>query len=124
MPDTQVPTETKPAIEALLKLAHYVELRDHVSGRIEMRVSFANVPKVLAILQDLDIDRGLKLIPGLKDYEVSAWSRSAVIRYDPRVFPMDLWNDFCTIGNDPAKEEALRERLLSLFGNHGGGKGD
>lgn len=117
MPYARVSKEAEQAIEALLKLARFVELQDHIRGRIVTRVSFSDIPRVLALLQDVDVNRGLQLIPGLKDYEVSAWSRSATIRYDPTVLPMDLWNDFCTIRNDPSLERTVRKHLYALFEN-------
>lgn len=118
MSSTQIPSEAEQAIEILLKLAHYVERRNHTPGRIETRVSLSNIPHVLALLKDLDIDRGFQVIPGLQDYEVSAWSRSATIKYDPKVLSAELWNDFCKIGRDPALEDSVRRRLYALFENH------
>jgi hypothetical protein len=124
VPYARVSREAEVAIETLLKLAQYVELRDHIPGRIVTRVSFSHIPQVVGLLQGLDVNRGLQLIPGLKDYEVSAWSRSAAITYDPTVLPMDLWNDFRTIRNDPSLEGAVRKRLYALFENHSGSGGE
>lgn len=118
MADAHESRKAVHAIETLLKLAHYVELRDHVRGRIETRVSFSDIPKVLALLQELDADGGLQLIPGLMDYEVSAWSRSATINYDPSILPGDLWDDFCAVSKNPSLEETVRERLYAVFENH------
>jgi hypothetical protein len=115
MPYSRVPREAEQAIETLLKLAHYVELIDHTRGRIATRVSLSNIPKVLGLLQGLDVNRGLESMSGLMDYEVSVWSRSATIKYDSNVLPMDLLNDFCAIRNDPSLEESVRRRLYSLF---------
>ncbi len=33
----------------------------------------------------------MRLIPGLKGYKLSVWSRSATINYDPSVLPVDFW---------------------------------
>jgi hypothetical protein len=103
------------AIGVLLKLAHLVEVTGHASGKIETRVSFADLPTVLALLRGVDVDRGLRLIPGLKGYEVSVWSRSATIAYDPTVLPVDFWNHFGTIRKDPSVEGVVRERLHALL---------
>lgn len=107
--------KAKEAVEILLQLAHCVELRDHTRGRIRTRVSLSNVPKAMSLLQRLDVSGGLQLIPGLKEYEVSAWSQSATILYDPGALPFDLWTDFCAIRKDPSLEESVRKRLYALF---------
>ena len=116
--DARVPREAEHAIELLLKLAHHVELRDHSSGRMEIGISFSSIPKVLALLQGIDVGKGVQAMPGLENYEVSAWSRSAVINYSPSVLPMDLWNDFCAIRHDPSREEAVRQRLYDVYETH------
>lgn len=120
MSHAPVSKEAEQAIEILLKLAHYVELQDHTPGRIETGVSFSDLPKILGILQGLDVNRGLQLLPGIKDYEVSVWSLSAIITYDPNVLPMDLWDDFCSIKKDPSLEGTMRKRLYALLENHSG----
>ena len=60
-----------------------------------------------------------RLIPGLKGYEVHAWSLSATILYDPNVLPFELWDDFCSICKNPDAESSFRRRVLSLFENNG-----
>lgn len=120
MSHAPVSKEAEQAIEVLLNVAHLVELRDHIPGRIETGVSFSDLPKLLGILLGLDVDRGVQLIPGIKAYEVSAWSLSATITYDPNVLPMDLWDDFCSIKKDPSLEDSLRKRLYALLENHSG----
>ena len=123
MSSVNTPEESKQAIEILLKLAHLVEMTDHVSGKIEAKVPFSSLGKVMAVLQGSDVERGLRLIPGLKGYEVSTWSLSATITYDPAVIPTDLWDHFCAIRKNPSEEGAVRERLYALLSN-GGDKRD
>lgn len=120
MANAGVSREAANAIEILLKLAHHVEMGNHIRGKIETWVTFAHLGTVVGILQGLDIDSGLRLIPGLKGYEVNVWSRSASIRYDPGVFPMDLWNDFCSIREDPSREGTVRQRLCALVRDRSG----
>lgn len=111
----------KHAIEILLKLAHLVDVTDHVDGRIVARTSLTSLGKVMAILQGHDVERSLRLIPGLPGYEVSAWSRSATINYDATVIPKDFWDHFRAIGNDPSAEGVVRERLHLLLADGGDG---
>ncbi|MGO9569293.1 MAG: hypothetical protein ACLP5H_17290 [Desulfomonilaceae bacterium] len=72
-------TEAEQMIDFLLKLAHYVEPLEHVSGRIRMRVPVTHLTSVMALLGGMDVDNGVKSIPGLEGYEVNPWRRSATI---------------------------------------------
>lgn len=119
MSAVNAPEEAKQAVETLLKLAHLVEMTDHVKGKVEAKVPFSALGKVMSILQGSDVERSLKLIPGLKGYDVSTWSLSATIKYDPNVIPTDLWDHFCAIKKNPSEEGAVRERLYALLSNGG-----
>jgi hypothetical protein len=113
------PGNTLRAIDILLKLAHLVEVTGHEDGKIEAKAALTSLGKVMAILQGSDVEQSLRLIPGLIGYEVSAWSRSAIIKYDPRVIPMDLWDQFRAIRKDPAVEGIVRQRLQNLLAEGG-----
>ncbi len=110
--------EAEQTIDVLLKLAHYVEPLEHVSGRIKMRVPLTNLSNVMTLIGGIDLERGVKAIPGLKGYNVNFWLRSATISYDPNVLSFDLWNDFCTIRENPSAERLIRDRLFSVFQTH------
>ena len=94
MPSVEVSTEVGDAVEVLIKLAYFVEPAGHANGKIKARVSLADLPKVLSLVRGVDVDRGLRLIPGLKSYELSVWFRSATIEYDPEVLPSEFWHHF------------------------------
>ncbi|MBI5250135.1 MAG: hypothetical protein HY912_11635 [Desulfomonile tiedjei] len=117
MPSTELSKEAISVVEHLVELAHCVEPVDHVDGRIKMRVPLSSLPKLLTIIGGIDLDQGARSIPGLKGYEVSAWSMSATIRYDPNVMPLALWKDFCAIKKDPHAETSFRQRFLALLDN-------
>ena len=106
----------RETVEILVKAAHCVEPLDHVKGRIRMGVSLFNLTKLLALVGDLDEHAGL--IPGLKGYEINAWSLSATILYDPKALPFELWDDFCSMCKNPDAELSFRRRVLSLFENN------
>jgi hypothetical protein len=110
--------EAEQTIDFLVRLAHCVEPLEHVSGQIKMRVPLAHITSVMALLSGVDVESGVRSIPGLKGYEVSPWFRTATIRYDPNVLSFDLWNDFCAIRQDPSVEKSIRGRLLSVFETH------
>lgn len=105
-------------LEVLVKVAHCVEPLDHGIGRIRMGVSLFKLPKLLALVGDINADEGASLIPGLKSYEVNAWSLSATILYDPNVLPFELWDDFCSISKNPDAESSFSDRVMKLFENN------
>ncbi len=113
--------EAEETIDSLVKLARYLEPLEHVSGRIKMSVPLTHLTSVMALLGGIDVERGVKSIPGLKEYNVNLWSRSATINYDPNVLSFDLWNDFCTIKQEPSSERLLRDKLRSVFAIHSAG---
>ncbi len=117
MESVNVPKDAQDVIERLLKLAHLIEISDHGAGKIVTATSFSNLPKVMSILQDIDIDKGLKLIPGLKGYTVSVWSRTATISYDPAILLPRFWEQFFQIRKNPSMEEKVRENFRALFEN-------
>jgi len=114
----ETPKDAMEVVELLVKVARCVEPMDHVAGRITVGVSLFNLPKLLTLVGDMDIDDGARSLPGLKGYEVNAWSLSATILYDPHVLPVELWDDFCSIRNDPIAESSFRKRVLSLWENN------
>jgi hypothetical protein len=118
MSSPKMTREAEQTIDVLLKLAHYVEPVEHVSGRIKMRVPLTNLTTIMALLGQIDLETGVKSIPGLKEYDVNLWLRSATIKYDPKVLSFDLWNDFCTIRENPSAERLMRDKLLSVFQAH------
>jgi hypothetical protein len=105
----------RETVGLLVKVAHCVEPLDHVKGRIRMGVSLFKLPKLLALVGDINLDEDARLLPGLKGYEINAWSLSATILYDPKALPFELWDDFCSIGKNPDAESSFRRRVLSLF---------
>lgn len=110
--------EAEHTIDVLLKLARYVEPLEHVSGRIRMRVPLSNLTSVMTLLDGIDLEREVKSIPGLKEYNINLWLRSATISYDPNVLSFELWNDFCAIKENPSAERLIRDKLVSAFQSH------
>lgn len=107
--------EAEQTIDVLLKLARYVEPLEHVSGRIRMRVPLSNLTSVMTLLDGIDLEREVKSIPGLKEYNINLWLRSATISYDPNVLSFELWNDFCAIKENPSAGKLIRDKLVSVF---------
>jgi hypothetical protein len=114
----EISKHARETLELLVKVAHCEQALDHVRGRIRMGVSLYNLPKLLALVRDIDLDQGTRLIPGLKSYEINAWSLTATILYDPKVLPFELWNDFGSIGKNPDAESSFRDGVMKLFENN------
>jgi hypothetical protein len=115
MKSPNITKEAEQTIDLLVKLAHYVEPLEHVSGRIRMRVPLANLARVVTLFSGIDLEKGMASIPGLKGYDVNPWLRCATIRYDPNVLSADLWDGFCAMKEDPSTESLVRRRLFSVF---------
>ena len=115
---SEIPNDLRGTIDLLVKVAQCVEPLDHVAGRITLGVSLFTLPTLLTLIGGVDVDQGARSLPGLKGYEVSVWSMSATISYDPRMLPVDLWNDFCSIRDNPDAERSFRERVTSLIENN------
>lgn len=110
--------KSSQAIELLTNIARFVEPVNHKSGRIEVSVSFSNLPKLMSAINGVDIKSTLSLIPGLKKYSFSSWSLSATINYDVQILPFELWNDFCRIKTNPEVEQIFREKLYSIMADN------
>jgi hypothetical protein len=113
MDSPNITAEAEHKIDCLVRLAHCVEPLEHVSGRIKLRVPLSDLASAMPLLGELE--RGVGSIPGIKNHEVSVLFRSATIRYDPGVLPLDLWEDFCSIRRNPSAEKSVRDRLRSVF---------
>lgn len=118
MPSLESLRRSEETIELALRIARCVEPGTHVPGRIQMRVSLWNLPQLTALIGDLDVKEATSFVPGLKGYEITAWSLSATIHYDPEVLPFDFWNNLCRVRNDPQAERLVRHKLLSVFESH------
>jgi hypothetical protein len=109
------------AVETLIKLARLVDVANAVKGKVEARASFTSLASVMALLRAPALEENLRRIPGVLGYELSAWSRCATINYDPKVIPMDFWDDFRAIREKPEFEDVVRRRLHALVLSGGGG---
>ncbi|HMK37509.1 MAG TPA: hypothetical protein VK463_20725 [Desulfomonilaceae bacterium] len=118
MSSFNIANQAEQTIDVLVKLAHCVEPVEHVSGRIEMRVPLMKLASVMALLDGIDLERGVESIPGLKEYSIDLWMRSATIDYDPNVLSFELWNDLCAIKENPSAERIIRDKLLSVLRAH------
>lgn len=107
-------------IDVLVKVARFVKPVRHVTGKIEMTASLINISKLASITSGIDIKTEVSRIPGLKRYNVSPWSMSATIYYDPEILPPDIWNDFISIEKDPGAEDGFRQKLLLVLEKHNG----
>ena len=59
--------KAEQVIDFLLRLAHHVEPIEHVSGRIKMRVPFAQLPSVIALFGGVDVENGARSIQASRD---------------------------------------------------------
>ncbi len=59
----EISKHARETLELLVKVADCVQPLDHVMGRIRMGVSLYNLPKLLALVGDIDLDQVRALSP-------------------------------------------------------------
>ena len=69
----------------------------------------------MADVSDIELDKGRRIIPGLKNYEINAWSLSATICKTLRCCLRELWDDFCSMSKNPDAGSSFRSRAMKLF---------
>lgn len=96
--------------EDLLKLAKYVSIIHHSSGRIRLRVS----PSIKKEAESFD-EGLLKSFPdeidGIKSIKVNKLIGSITISYDEDIFPSSMWEDL--VAGKANKD--LLEKIQSLI---------
>ena len=111
--------DAEQAIELLRKAAHLVERRNHTTGRITLGVRLVDLPRLLTLVDGMNIEKETGRVPGMKGFRVHPWSLSATIEYEPSILPYDLWEDFCRVKEDPSEEDPLVNRLKEIFASEG-----
>ena len=109
-------------IDALLDHLMYLQVAHHVPGRIRIKASWSAAPK-LAGVHEADLARIIAGVPGILDYRINRKALSLVIRYDPNTLAPALWEEIALLGCDPSRREEIRERLLGVARQKGGGVG-
>jgi hypothetical protein len=102
-------------IRKIITVAKYAKISEHTPGKIVMKFSFSNLPKVTAYLGDSEFSHFVYTMPGIKRFNVNSWTRSLEITYDPEILPFSLWEDLGNIGTDPAREELVMNRIKSVL---------
>lgn len=113
-PDTDK-AQAAEGVGLLLAIAPFVQKSAHEPGKIKLSMSLLDLPKLMNLLKGVDLDAKLSQIPGLKKYEVSSWTRTATVTYDPAILPVDLWEDFCRIRDNPEVAPEVEKRLMETF---------
>jgi hypothetical protein len=111
--------DAEQAVELLKNAARIVERRNHTEGRITLGVRLIDLPRLITLVDGLNVEKEAARIPGMKGFRLHPWSLSATIEYEPSILPYDLWEDFCRVRQDPSVEAPLLLRLREIFGAHG-----
>ena len=107
-------------MEVLIKLAYFVEPAGHANGKIKGRVFAGRFTEGIVARAGVGVDRGLRLIPGLKSYDLA--SRSiATVEYDPEICPPNSGTIFLRSGRT-LQRNGGPEHLSGVCDNPGTGK--
>jgi hypothetical protein len=103
-------------VDDVLGLAQHAEIAHHIPGRIRLKIRLSGVE----LVQKIDGESLLRSIPGVLNVKINSLARSAVIEYDPKLIPSNLWEDFGKVRNEPNAQVRIRNFLQT----HGDGSGD
>ena len=98
-------------IEGLLAIAPKVEIAHHIPGRIRLKIMLSG----LGAIKGVDLNGIVGAIPGIFNYRINAFARSAVIKYDQEQLPYDLWESIVEAGNGSEITAEVEDRLRILF---------
>jgi hypothetical protein len=112
--EEKVPQCDSTMVDNILNLAQHAEIAHHIPGRIRLKVRLSGVELFLRI----DGQSLLRNIPGVLNATINPLARSAVIEYDPKLLPSDLWEDFVKV-NEPRARTRIRN-FLEADGNGSG----
>ncbi|MEW6533861.1 MAG: hypothetical protein AB1473_23735 [Thermodesulfobacteriota bacterium] len=115
MTGTLAPLDNEQIVNIALKAAHIVDLADHVPGRVTLKISLWDLPKLAFLFDGVDLQGAPKRMPGLKDFSVNVFQGTATVDYDPSVLPPELWEQFGRIRKDPQYEPVFADRLKSVL---------
>lgn len=90
------------SVDDLLQLLPHVEIAHHVPGRIRLKIH----PSALNVVRDIDVEKVLLDIPGVRSLRINAFAKSVVIEYNCDRLPHDLWTN---LGHLKQKPELARE---------------
>ncbi len=115
MNESEPNVQIEEALELLARVAPYVSIAEHEPGRITLSISFSGLWTLASGLDNLAgaaIEGRLCSMPGLKQWQISAFWRTAVVDYDPALLPYHLWEQLFRPGEgeelDPASLDQLR----------------
>ena len=119
MADSETKGQIDQALELLAQVAPYVSIGEHEPGRITLSISFSGLWTLISGLDNLvgaDVEKGLCAIPGLKQCEISAFWRTAVLEYDPALLPYHLWEQLFRSGEGEELDPATLDQLRRVVG--------
>jgi hypothetical protein len=119
MTESEEMVQVEQALELLARVAPYVSISEHDPGRITLSISFSGLWTLISGLDNLagaEVEEGMRAIPGLKQCEIRAFWRTAVIEYDPALLPYHLWEQLFRPGEGEELDPATLEQLRRVVG--------
>jgi hypothetical protein len=119
MTGTLASLNNEQIVNVVLRAARIVDLADHVPGRVTLKISLWDLPKLAFLFDGVNLQGTGKRIPGLKGFSVNVLQATATVDYDPSILPPELWEQFGKIRKDPQYEPVFADRLKSVLAELG-----
>ena len=99
-------------VDFLMKLAPHTQIAHHIPGRIRLKIAVS----ALDLIQGVDVEALLARLPGVKNLRINPPAMSAIVEYDQRLLPFDLWERLVKAPHRPELEAEVRKQLEGLEG--------
>ncbi len=101
-------------VDTFLDHIRYLKIAHHVPGRIRVKASL-NAAKKLAEVDMDELERVIRMVPGIAGYRVNTKALSVIIDYSADMLPFHLWEDVGTLAENPLNRERIKQQLLVLL---------
>lgn len=107
-------------VNFLVGIARLCRISDNRPGALALKFGLTDLPRLSLSYRVDNPEAEIKRIPGYKSHRIKTrlTGLDVEIQYDPSVFPFELWQELGSLKEKPSLEPQIRERLLSLFGDH------
>ncbi len=100
-------------VDTFLDHIKYFSIAHHIPGRIRVKASLLQAAHLVGVNTD-GLEELVDDFPGITSYRLNKKGLSAVIEYDQKLLPPDLWEEVAAVDKYPRTREAVRERLLGI----------
>ena len=104
-------------VNFLVGISHLCKVKENKPGEITLRVGLTDLPRLSLKFSVPDPGAEIKRIPGYMSHRIRTrlTGVDVEIRYDPSVFPFELWKDLASLRDNPSLEPKVKQALHALM---------